>query len=36
MIPNTDITPAKAKILLQLCLAQDLDPEHSAQIFASY
>ena len=36
LIPNTDITPAKAKILLQLCLAQELTPEATAEVFATY
>lgn len=36
LIPNTDITPAKAKILLQLCLAQGLAPEQSREVFARY
>ena len=36
LIPNTDIMPAKAKILLQLCLAQDLRPQASAEVFATY
>lgn len=36
LIPNTDITPAKAKVLLQLCLAQELAPEATAEVFATY
>lgn len=36
LIPNTDITAAKAKILLQVCLAQRLSRSQSAQVFATY
>lgn len=36
LIPNTDITAAKAKILLQLCLAQGLTPAQSTEVFATY
>ncbi|GAA4480146.1 asparaginase [Enteractinococcus fodinae] len=36
LIPNTDITAAKAKVLLQLCLAQGLTPEQSTEVVATY
>ena len=36
LIANTDITPAKARILLQLCLAHRLDRDDTAEIFAAY
>ena len=36
LIPNTDIVAAKAKILLQLCLAQDLSAHATAEVFATY
>lgn len=36
LIPNTDITVAKAKILLQLCLAQGLTPAQSTEVYATY
>lgn len=36
LIANTDITAAKAKILLQLCLAQGLTPAASADVCATY
>lgn len=36
LIANTDITPAKAKILLQLCLSHELDWGTTAEIFALY
>lgn len=36
LIPNTDIVPTKAKILLQLCLAHDMGHDEIRQIFARY
>lgn len=36
LIPNTDITEAKAKILLQLCLAKGFDRDTTVEIFTSY
>src|SRR5699024_1210328 len=36
LIPNTDITEAKAKILLQLCLAKDFDRHTTVEIFTAY
>lgn len=36
LIPNTDISPAKAKILLQLCLAHGLGLADTHKVFANY
>lgn len=36
LLANTDITDAKAKILLQVCLAQGLSGSDIADVFASY
>src|SRR5699024_1309386 len=36
LIANTDITPTKARILLQLCLAHRVDRDDTAEIFAAY
>ena len=36
LIPNTDIAPTKAKILLQVCLAQGLSGLQIAEMFATY
>lgn len=36
LLPNTDIEPAKAKILLQVCLAHGFDRETIAEQFSTY
>lgn len=36
LVPNTDIVPAKARVLLQLCLAHQLDLATINSIFATY
>lgn len=36
LIPNTDLVAAKAKILLQLCLAQGLTTSQTTEVFATY